>query len=343
MTHNAIRAIQDALFHLMEIHRSLSSMERKWLENIQIHNISRGENYPPPHKSESNVEIYAGTMYQLSKFTKTHPIKIDCLIIDEAGQVPLGVASLVVASVGPQGRIILAGDTEQLAPILSGQYPMTDKPLFGSVLDCLMGSTSVSKPVPDDRSRRSYKGEIIQLVENFRLNPDIGYLVSTIYPSRFKPQKVQSADVATALQSIANEDMTNSIGLPSELLLRVQTFLVELSNAMLNKAGTSILMPPASHMPGLANRQYTSISLALIRLKVSSKTLQNISYESLVHAEATVAAALALLLKKCCSNDDIFVATPYRFQRDAAKAALQKAVLKQSLEEMFDHMDIGPS
>ena len=69
MTHNAIRAIQDALFHLMEIHRSLSSMERKWLENIQIHNISRGENYPPPHKSESNVEIYAGTMYQVSRMS----------------------------------------------------------------------------------------------------------------------------------------------------------------------------------------------------------------------------------------------------------------------------------
>ena len=104
-------------------------------------------------------------------------MEVDCVIVDEAGQISLGSVSLVIRSLSPQGRIIIAGDSEQLAPILSAQYPLLKShALFGSVLDCLMHS----KPVHDDSAHPTSQGlveaieggasqsSIIQLTENFR-------------------------------------------------------------------------------------------------------------------------------------------------------------------------------
>jgi superfamily I DNA and/or RNA helicase len=103
-------------------------------------------------------------------------MKIDCLIIDEAGQISLCSVSLVLRSLASSGRIIIAGDSEQLAPILSAQYPLLKShALFGSVLDCLMYSRSHL----EDRQERdesqgsilpsaSSQGTVVQLTENFR-------------------------------------------------------------------------------------------------------------------------------------------------------------------------------
>ena len=109
----------------------------------------------------------------MHNFSKRHKVGIDCLIVDEAGQVSLGVVSLVVGSLKVQGRIIVAGDSEQLAPILSGQYPASDTPpLFGSLLDCLMHMNSVDRASPLEPShpegRGAPQGTIVQLTENFR-------------------------------------------------------------------------------------------------------------------------------------------------------------------------------
>jgi hypothetical protein len=108
-------------------------------------------------------------------------MKVDCVIIDEAGQISLGSISLVLRSLSEKGRIIIAGDSEQLAPILSAQYPtLRHNTLFGSVLDCLMSSRSsvdsnvgegVRPPSPslgDDVEPSSSQGTIVQLTENFR-------------------------------------------------------------------------------------------------------------------------------------------------------------------------------
>ncbi len=68
-------------------------------------------------------------------------------MIDEAGQLALGYASLVLQALRPNGRVIVAGDSEQLAPILASQYPQLGTRLFGSILDCLMHK---SRPSPDE-------------------------------------------------------------------------------------------------------------------------------------------------------------------------------------------------
>jgi ATP-dependent exoDNAse (exonuclease V) alpha subunit len=104
-------------------------------------------------------------------------MEVDCVIIDEAGQMSLGSVSLVLRSLTADGRIVIAGDSEQLAPILSAQYPqLKDYSLFGSVLDCLMFSQSQSKAehawplsqASDNDEEPVSQGTVIQLTENFR-------------------------------------------------------------------------------------------------------------------------------------------------------------------------------
>lgn len=67
------------------------------------------------------------------------------------------------------------------------------------------------------------------------------------------------------------------------------------------------------------------ISLAMIRLRTTSRRPEQLGYEAHVKGEARVAAALVQSLRKSSPGDDIFVATPHRVQRQAVKAALKSA------------------
>lgn len=76
----------------------------------------------------------------------------------------------------------MAGDSEQLAPILTSQYPKLETPLFGSVLDCVMhraegGRNDAELNVDDEideiitstqESDLSVASTVVQLRENFR-------------------------------------------------------------------------------------------------------------------------------------------------------------------------------
>lgn len=96
--------------------------------------------------------------------------------MDEAGQISLGSLSLVMRSLSPEGRLIIAGDSEQLAPILTAQYPQPhERCLFGSVLDCLMysrmpgagGQRALGVAGSSDDVMASQE-TVVQLTENFR-------------------------------------------------------------------------------------------------------------------------------------------------------------------------------
>ena len=104
-------------------------------------------------------------------------------MVDEAGQIALGSLSLVMCALSPVGRLIVAGDSEQLAPILSAQYPQSrEQYLFGSVLDLLMqgrqpktGKNAViptasraSEGVGSSDDLLMSQETVIQLTENFR-------------------------------------------------------------------------------------------------------------------------------------------------------------------------------
>jgi superfamily I DNA and/or RNA helicase len=119
-------------------------------------------------------------------FSKRFPFEVDSVVIDEAGQLALASAALVFRSLAPWGRVLIAGDFEQLAPIFSTQYPVAKPRLFGSLLDCMMDLLATptgdeivvtipsDEPEAEDLSSEflsdtdSSISTIVQLKENFR-------------------------------------------------------------------------------------------------------------------------------------------------------------------------------
>ncbi|PPQ97003.1 hypothetical protein CVT26_006447 [Gymnopilus dilepis] len=353
-THVAVGACHTMLLKLIHSYQSVLPSMKAYLDRVRVQLVVRGNDHSPPQRSVQSVEIYAGTVYQLYLFSKKHSFEVDCLVVDEAGQVSLGAFALVTRSLSPLARIVITGDSEQLAPILSGRYPTMKTPaLFGSLLDCLMRSYSVDGSTSFPSSSQSSvvagtsRGGMIQLIDNFsrtsRLQTDLGEFLSIIYPQQFVSHKIQSPDLAIALGTLAKD---KSIDLFEEFL-PIRTFLVELSKAMQGRQADTTLSPPAScHAPlALAGRPLAqrSVSLSSIRLQTWSTEFSNIPYDLHLQAEAAVAATLVLCLRTCCPGDNIFVAAPYRVQREAVKSALKTMTTNNRLEAMFDRLNIATS
>ncbi|KAJ7099528.1 hypothetical protein B0H15DRAFT_878098 [Mycena belliarum] len=351
MTHAAIEAILHKLSYLRDCYNSIDSLPTEWLADFQIEHVLKGNDHAAPSKSRPSVNLlYAGTVYQLYNFSKRHSFEVDCAVIDEAGQLALSSAAMVLRSLSKTGRIVIAGDSEQLAPILTAQYPqLKSRLLFGSILDCLMhlsklprarrDSEPPASPTLSDYSVSSSPGTVVQLTENFRLNPDLGEFVSTIYSRAFKPQKVQAKQLAMELKSV-ERDVGQDLGVEPQVLRDVQDFLLGLSDVMLRRPQT-VLRPP----PITTNRETvikapdlltpTPISLALLRLQTESSRPEGVGYEAHVRGEAALAAALITSIRRCSPGEDIFVATPHRIQRQAVKAALEEVRLSELANQML--------
>ncbi|KAJ7169128.1 P-loop containing nucleoside triphosphate hydrolase protein [Mycena crocata] len=354
MTHAAIEAVLNKLSHLKDCYNAIDSLPTAWLKNVKIEHVVKGSDHASPSKSSPEASLlYAGTVYQLYNFSKRHSFEVDCVVIDEAGQLALSSAALVLRSLSPMGRIVIAGDSEQLAPILTAQYPQLKcRRLFGSILDCLMHLSKLPAPNLDDSQPplsptlsdfsgvSSSQGTVVQLTENFRLNPDLGEFVSTIYSRAFKPQKVQAKQLAAELRLI-EQDIGQDLGVQQQVLRDVQNFLIALSDVMLRKPQTVLHPPPITLNcktteidPTSDALNPTPISLALVRLQTESNRPEGVGYEAHVRAEAALAAALITSIRRCSPNDDIFVATPHRIQRQAVKAALEQVRLSDVVQEM---------
>ncbi|CAK5281681.1 unnamed protein product [Mycena citricolor] len=182
MTHAAINAVLAKLYHLKTCYKSIDALDIKWLGLIQIEHVLNGHDHS--FSKKTGMRIFAGTVWQVCRpcetekqatdataqlynLSKRHSFEVDVCVIDEAGQLALSAAALVLKNLSAEGRVILAGDSEQLAPILAAEYSqLSTRPLFGSILDCLM---HLSKRVPvQDTEVMSSQGTIVQLTENFR-------------------------------------------------------------------------------------------------------------------------------------------------------------------------------
>ena len=112
-------------------------------------------------------------------------------MIDEAGQLGLATAALVIRFLSDRGKLVLAGDHQQLAPILGISYPELEGPewdgseweetlpLFGSILDALMSGRRELRQTPlgtgrncadstDSQETEESDGTVVQLLENWR-------------------------------------------------------------------------------------------------------------------------------------------------------------------------------
>jgi hypothetical protein len=111
-------------------------------------------------------------------FDRRAVIDVIQVLIDEAGQVSLGTAALVIRFLSERGKLVLAGDHQQLAPILGTSYPESEgtPPLFGSILDTLMSGRRELRHAPlgnradstDEQTTDESDGTVVQLLENWR-------------------------------------------------------------------------------------------------------------------------------------------------------------------------------
>lgn len=163
-------------------YRNIPNLSLDWLDKLNVQHVHTGRTHPLP--GSHKVLLFAGTVFQLWQYSRRLKVPIDMVVIDEAGQLALGYAALVMRMMKSDGKLVVAGDDEQLAPIFSAEYPETEGRLFGSVLDRLMSanrpSTSEGKhddfelPVPSSpgsdtmMSTQGSLSTVVQLLENFR-------------------------------------------------------------------------------------------------------------------------------------------------------------------------------
>jgi hypothetical protein len=163
--------------------------------------------------------------------------------------------------------------------------------------------------------------------------------VATIYPRKFIPQKVQDQQTATCLHSISDYIDPNTIS-GGDVIKRAQLFLLALSNVMLRKP-QALLKPPSRNVPdreihldGDPDLSPHPISLALIRLKTRSALPEQVAYETHVRGEAALAVALVKSIRACSPEDDIFVVTPHRIQKQAVEKKLRDEDLSKGLKRL---------
>jgi hypothetical protein len=164
---------------------------------------------------------------------------------------------------------------------------------------------------------------------------------------------VQARQLAAALRTATSGvGHRKLLGTQPKILKAVQEFLMALSDVMLRQP-QSVLVAPQVHSITPTNLPtgtsevaitHRPVSLAMVRLRTWSSKTQDIGYELHVRGEAAVAAALVISLRRCSPNDDIFVATPHRIQREAVQAALARINIQSDdapLDDAFMRLQIS--
>lgn len=104
----------------------------------------------------------------------------DLLIVDEASQLRFGELSLALAALRPGGRLVFAGDDQQLPPIIKGEYPEPEDGLPG-----LHESIFRYLRLRDDHDHPRYTAE---LLENWRMNSTLSrFPAAVLYGDGYRP------------------------------------------------------------------------------------------------------------------------------------------------------------
>ncbi|KAJ7204269.1 AAA domain-containing protein [Mycena rebaudengoi] len=184
------------------------------------------------------------------------------------------------------------------------------------------------RPILQEHSSLSaFRDTVIQLTENFRQATSL--LLRSTTNLHTHSHKVQTGQLAAQLKSIQHH-VEKNLGIEPQLLLSARSLLLALSAVMLGTPQT-LLRPPTQRNASATLRDTltscltpTPTSMALVRLHTRTARHEGVIYEAHVRGEAALAAALVSLIRKCSPEENIFVATPYKIQRQAVKSALQR-------------------
>jgi hypothetical protein len=141
-------------------------------------------------QSESPCVVVGGTVWSVYKGMKEAGGLIqqwfDVVLVDEASQMKLPDALVAFSSSKANSNIILAGDDQQLPPIIHGSYPEEHGHMLSSVFAFVRRRINGDAVNDPDIRRRM----LFQLEENFRMNePLTAYPRDVLYEGRFRSTK----------------------------------------------------------------------------------------------------------------------------------------------------------
>jgi len=113
--------------------------------------------------SDGEQVVLGATAYSCVK-KRAELLPFDLVVIDEASQVRVPEAAVAAYLVGPEGRLVLAGDHMQLPPIIAGLYPDTP------VGEPLLHRSLFEAICPRQEQQIAESRIVLQLLENFRMN-----------------------------------------------------------------------------------------------------------------------------------------------------------------------------
>ena len=206
---------------------------------------------------------------------------------------------------------LVAGDHLQLAPILKGVYPKSERALFGSILHCLLQCSKLPSLGYDTASVSSGSDMLYQLEENFRMNPQLCNFVELIYQKTFQPFQPRRAVANLGLNISKYLDT-----LPGPLS-SIRQFLTGMSEVM-RFTTSAILRAPQSH------RGVRPKATTMFVLNLESRLDTFTPAEVHIAKEAKMVAELVRDLSVAFVDETIFVVTPHRVQRSLVTKELNK-------------------
>lgn len=131
----------------------------------------RGANAPEPSASEPSAQ--ETTPSDVPAEPAVAPL-FDGILVDEASQMKLPDALVAFSTLKATGSLLLAGDDQQLPPIIAGTYPKTSEPFLTSVFAFLRHRMNARRDAGDATAEAR---TLFLLDENFRMNEPL-----TAYP-----------------------------------------------------------------------------------------------------------------------------------------------------------------
>ena len=267
------------------------------------------------------VSVSAGTLWAIKKRCLDSPKGalpysspactrgFDVVMIDEASQMLTPDSALALGVLSEHGRLIVAGDDEQLSPILNLQWPSSGRhiPVHLSILECLRECIKKNPPRNDMPQVQH------QLLECRRLNEQLVELSRTIYG-----RQLTAKNPHLALARVPNAKLPWVP--PSHPLHAALSALLECNGSQRPNALLRI------RLPSLASPGPTSTD-ALLDTEAQAAAEIVIGLLMTAHAvDAPGAAAPRALLPR-----DFFIVAPHRRQRAKVRDLLKDVGLRAGL------------
>lgn len=293
-THTAIDNLLDKMRDLLAIAQLVEGEALgEWRAQVQIEKLGSETRLRPTQP----LVVFGATTWKVHKSYFDKKPAFDILVVDEASQLPVADAGIAVSCLKLEGRLIVCGDTLQLAPILRTDYPNAagsmEPVLHRSLLECLLRD-SQGRPLADLLQSRPEATPLLDMLnENFRMNGQLSDFTKCLYGPLYR---------AAAEKAVLHVDSERVQRLP--LAAPLQTIFGHLQRGYPKALHTVLLKAPAV------------------------RNMSLLPYEAQVQMEAESVSALVVALWSVVTWDEkeeskrIFVITPHRLQKAAISQAL---------------------